>query len=235
MILFRNGTRGVSAVFRPCIPTTKFTRLFTLAVRVSILVFLAISYSPQISAQCPPASGGCAWNSTWTPYFTYKGCVTEARFCYRKCNGVCEVRIIQWRFIDKYCLEGKTVDDDYWRIAEENVLTALTNYVSCLDSIAGCPSETYVTMRTPSTCVEASTDTTLAINILPCDTGYGHCEIVYGLCLDQNASPPILRKRRISLASVGVCSKSATFGHIPFPNTLPPNWLSGCHVICTAP
>lgn len=200
-----------------------------------VTVILLILSSRVATAQCPPPSGGCTWNSTWTPYFTYKGCVTEARFCYRKCNGVCEVRIVQWRFIDKVCFEGKTVDEDYWRMAEEYVLVALKNYVSCLDSVSGCPVETFVTMRTPSVCVEASTDSSLALNILPCDTGYGHCEIVYGLCNDHSVSPPLLRTRRVSLASVGVCSKSATFGHIPIPNTLPPNWLSGCYVVCTSP
>lgn len=63
-------------------------KLFSLLVVCLIAVFL-----PQKSAfgQCPPNTAGCTWAATVSPDFLYKDCYVRVQYCYRTCNGVCEI------------------------------------------------------------------------------------------------------------------------------------------------
>lgn len=147
------------------------------------LVELFAAVTPTItSAQCPPPSGGCAWTSAWSGIFQDKGCDAQARFCFRFCNGVCEVSIRQWRFWDKGCLSCITVDPDFWELSEENVMLMLENYSTCHQNIPACPSSINITVNTPSVCAEATTTTGLQVNILPCDLGTSKCQSSWSYC-----------------------------------------------------
>ena len=200
----------------------------------SVFILFFLIGALDAAAQCPPDSPGCTWTSERTPYFMYKGCDTEVRFCYRTCNGVCEVRIRQWRFLDKWCIAGQTIGDDYWALAEEQVMIALTNYALCLESIPACPQGNTVYMSTPSVCLEASSsDPSPFLNIFPCSEGTSKCTSSWFVCYDNTFTPPMLTQTRSAGITYGLCPFTIVgSGGIPIPGLLPPIYNSGCYVIC---
>lgn len=200
-----------------------------------ILVIVAVLL-PQLTTfgQCPANTGGCTWASTVSPDFLYKGCWVRVQYCYRTCNGICEVSLNSWTFYDKDCMAGQSIDADIWEISAMKILSSLIGTYSCFEYLPACPQTTSYHVMTRATCYQASTVGASGNELLlfPCVYNTGYCDATYSICYDNTKTPPELVVTKTTGSTVGTCPTTVSSGSIPIPGTIPNPFTSNCYTFC---
>ena len=212
------------------IPTFAISALLMLAVLVG---------TPSIVRSQPPCPNdpACPWTPAVLDINAFEVapgrlCDITIAYCYRSCNGRCEILFREWKFYDRACIQGVTLDQTFYARLFRAIAVHLMGRGNdaCSQEIPPCPNSTPIFSFMRSSCVKWTVDS-LVPDVVIRSCGYSAlCTTENTFCYDNSTTPPNVV---MNLVAVGGNNCPASSTPLSFPAIFPTTtYESPCYTTC---
>lgn len=162
-------------------------------------------------------------------------CNLDIYYCIKEdVNGNISLRLRASHIIDKTCLEGYEIDDEFWNNMYETLLLRLND--KGIITINSCADPSTIIQMLKKTCWTYEHSTFNAPGgdfeawLLPCEESVGFCAIQMEICYDYNFTPP--RLTYVSILELGEYVVQCEGNGFVIPSLGPVEFQSTCFSAC---